>query len=62
MDGKQKECWRCQRILVEKSKLGLCPKCRAALKGRGIGTVTVVIPLIAACIIKAVTGKNKDKS
>lgn len=27
MENKEKTCWACKRILVDESKLGLCPDC-----------------------------------
>ena len=41
MENKEKTCWACKRILVDESKLGLCPDCMnkygsvAALLGAG---------------------------
>ncbi|MCI5547461.1 MAG: hypothetical protein MR399_10975 [Clostridiales bacterium] len=58
MEGKQKECRLCHRILVEKSKLGLCPRCRADLKMK----LGVLGGLVAMIGINICIDKNKDKS
>ena len=45
-DQKEKKCWACKRILVGKSKLGLCPCCidktEKLITGAGITALGVI--------------------
>jgi hypothetical protein len=57
----EKTCWACQRILVEKNKLGLCPVCLnkggSTAAGVGFACLAVIVkntPKIAKSVIKAV--------
>lgn len=48
MEKDEKKCWKCGRILVRKSKTGLCPKCveqieAGAAGAAALGSFAVVI-------------------
>ena len=37
MEKAEKKCWKCGRILIRKSKAGLCPKCVDQIEKWGAG-------------------------
>lgn len=48
MEKTEKKCWKCGRILIRKSRIGLCPKCvdqieKGAAGIVGVGGIVVVV-------------------
>lgn len=55
MDNKERKCWSCKRILIGKTKLGLCPEC---LNKYGSGVTTIGI-MALALVGNALLRKNR---